>query len=83
MTSKNNRLKVIFVGFLLLIIPIIIFIYNLNSLYIYSKERTKETLRQQILTQSRNIEENLNPFNYLKNEFEKYMQNCSLISLRR
>ncbi|MBR4569503.1 MAG: hypothetical protein IKO19_02370, partial [Candidatus Riflebacteria bacterium] len=71
MTSKNNRLKVIFVGFLLLIIPIIIFIYNLNSLYIYSKERTKETLRQQILTQSRNIEENLNPFNYLKNEFDK------------
>ena len=71
MTNKRNRIKLIFVGFLLLIIPIIFFIYNLKSLYDFSKERIKETLRQRLLTQAQTVEENLNPFSYLKNEFTK------------
>lgn len=71
MINKKNRFIVIIVGFFLLIIPIIFFIYNLKSLLDFSKERTKETLRQQLLNQAQKIEESLNPFNYIKNEFTK------------
>ena len=71
MTNKKNRFIVIIVGFFLLIIPIIFFIYNLKSLLDFSKERTKETLRQKLLNTAQKVEESLNPFNYLKNEFTK------------
>lgn len=71
MINKQNRIITIFVGFLLLIIPITFFVNSLKDLYTSSKEKTLETLRQSILVYARKIEDDMNPLNYLKLEFSK------------
>ena len=71
MIKRRNRLILILVGFLLLIIPLIFFNNILKKLLDFTKEKTKNSLRQKILSAANKVEENLNPYNYLKSEFIK------------
>ena len=71
MKSIRNRLILILVGFFLLIIPLIFFYISLDNLYTFSKEKARESLRQKLLSTANSIEEKLNPYNYLKSEFDK------------
>ena len=71
MTNKReNRLILILVGFFLLTIPSFFFCYSLNKLYTFNEEKAKDILKQKILSTARNIEEKLNPYNYLQSEFD-------------
>ncbi len=71
MIIKQNRIKTVLVGFVLLIIPIIYFKYNLNQLYDFSKYKIQENLRQQLLTSANKIESNLDPVKLLTQEFSE------------
>ena len=59
------------VGFFLLIIPLFFFCKSLKNLYDFSKEKNMDNLRQRLLSTAKRIEEKLNPYNYLKIEFDK------------
>jgi class 3 adenylate cyclase len=69
--NRKNRLILILVGFFLLFIPLFFFCYSLKKLYSFNEEKAKDSLRQKILSTARNIEEKLNPYNYLQSEFDK------------
>ncbi len=71
MIIKQNRIKTVLVGFVLLIIPIIYFKNILNHLYDFSKYKIQESLRQQLLTSANKIESNLDPAKLLSQEFSK------------
>ena len=71
MKNKRNRLILILVGFFLLIIPLFFFYFSLDNLYTFSKEKARESIRQKLLSTAKKIEEKLNPYNYLKSEFNK------------
>ena len=71
MKRIQSRLILILVGFFLLIIPLIFFNNSLKKLLDFTKEKTKNSLRQKILSAANRVEENLNPYNYLKSEFIK------------
>ena len=70
-TQKRNRLILILVGFFLLIIPLLFFYFSLKKVYTLSEAKIQESLRHKILNTAKNIEEKLNPYNYLKSEFKK------------
>ncbi|MBR4329304.1 MAG: hypothetical protein IKP71_05575, partial [Candidatus Riflebacteria bacterium] len=70
-TKERNRLILMLVGFFLLIIPLIFFCNSLKNLYDFSKEKNMDNLRQRLLSTAKSIEEKLNPYNYLKIEFDK------------
>ena len=70
-TKKRNRLILMLVGFFLLIIPLFFFCKSLKNLYDFSKEKNMDNLRQRLLSTAKRIEEKLNPYNYLKIEFDK------------
>ena len=69
--KKKNRLILILVGFFLLVIPLFFFCISLKNLYDFSKEKNQDNLRQKILSTAKSLEEKLNPYNYLKIEFNK------------
>lgn len=71
MVYKRNRLILVLVGFLLLAIPLYLFYYSLNNLYLFTVEKSRENLKQKLFASIKKIENSLDPFEFLKAECTK------------
>ncbi len=81
MKNNKNRILTVIIGFFVFIIPLLFLCITVNREFDFSKERIEEDLKEKILQTVNQLEENLDPFNYLNSEFSeihsKLFPNCS------
>ena len=73
MYKERNRtkFKLVFIGFLILFIPIFFLCYKLHTLYSSTKEELRSDLREKILSVATKFKNDLETYNYINSEISK------------
>ena len=71
MKIEKTKKEIIFIGLIVLIMPIFFLNYALEKLYLFSESNIHENMNGTLLEQIQNTSESLEPVNYLNNEFQK------------
>ncbi len=69
--KRKSRLITLIVGFFVFVIPLYFLSYSLNREYELIKNRTEENLREKLLDRVSELQEGLDPYNYLQSEFDE------------
>lgn len=75
MFKNKTKLTIAIVGIIIFIIPIIFLNYTLDSLYQFSKASARESMQETLLELAHKTQKNLEPVNYLQNEFQEFHKN--------
>ncbi|MBP5471022.1 MAG: hypothetical protein J6Z11_17470, partial [Candidatus Riflebacteria bacterium] len=69
MKNKKSRIFTVIIGFFVFVIPLLFLCITLNREFKFTKERIEEDLKEKLLQTVNQLEDNLDPLNYLNSEF--------------
>ncbi|MBQ3644695.1 MAG: hypothetical protein II961_08875 [Candidatus Riflebacteria bacterium] len=75
MNNKKSRLYTVITGFFVFAIPLIFLCYSADREIALALDRIEENLQEKVLSIAKKVNENLIPYNYVKEEFNKTHRN--------